>query len=170
MIDEGISETLAYPSKYVNVLGSNMHYVETGEGDPILFLHGIPTSSYLWRNIIPWLATLGRCFAPDLIGMGRSDKPDIQYSVFDHIKYIDAFIQRLKLEKITLIMHGWGSVIGFNYAMRNEKNCKGLVFYEAFLRSLNGTDTSLPYQEGLMAMEDEVTLSALNANGADFVD
>src|SRR3990167_3929533 len=117
-----ISAQLTLPSKYVEVYGSNIHYLEAGKGDPILFLHGIPTSCYLWRNIIPHLTSLGRCIAPDLIGCGKSSKPDIQYSILDHIKYIDQFIEKLNLKKTVLIMHGLGSVIGFDYAMRHENN------------------------------------------------
>jgi haloalkane dehalogenase len=75
-------------SHFVDVFGSKMHYIEDGSGDPILFLHGIPTSSYLWRNIIPYLAPLGRCIAVDLIGMGKSDKPDIDYTIEDHIRLL----------------------------------------------------------------------------------
>lgn len=165
-----ISEQFSYPPKYVDVYGSKMCYVDTGAGDVILFLHGIPTSSYLWRNIIPYLSSLGRCIAPDLIGFGRSDKPDIQYSVFDHIKYIEQFIQILNLKNITLVMHGWGSLIGFDYAMRHEKNCKGLVFYEAFLRSLEENEVSLPFQEQLMTLEEEESEYDLVSNGTSFVD
>ena len=169
MTDERISEKLSYPSKYVEVYGSKMHFVEAGKGNPILLLHGIPTSCYLWRNIIPHLAPLGRCIAPDLIGFGKSDKPDIEYTVFDHLKYIEKFIEVLGLKHLTLIMHGWGSVIGFDYAMRNEKNCRGLVFYEAFLRSSNGQDISLPFQEQLSAFQDEDVYD-FAANGASFID
>ena len=126
--------------KFVEVLGSKMHYLEAGEGEPILFLHGIPMSSYLWRNIIPHLAPLGRCIAPDLIGFGQSAKPDIAYTVRDHIKYIETFIETLGLKHITLVMHGWISG-WFDYAMRHEANCKGLVFYEAFCEA-NACDDS----------------------------
>jgi haloalkane dehalogenase len=146
-----------------------MHYVEAGQGDPILFLHGIPTSCYLWRNIIPHLAPLGRCIALDLIGFGYSDKPDIEYSIKDHIKYVGKFIEALGLKKITLIMHGWGSIIGFDYAMGHEANCKGLVFYEAFLRSLNETSVSLPFQEQVMRLHDSQNINVTN-NGIAFVD
>lgn len=156
-------------SKFVTIQGSKMHYLEAGSGDPILFLHGIPTSSYLWRKIIPHLATLGRCIALDLIGFGQSDKPDINYSVFDHIHYLEKFIETLKLRDITLIMHGWGSVIGFDYAMKNERNCKGLVFYEAFLRSLEvDNELALPFQEQIATLQEEQ--NELTLNGISFVD
>lgn len=129
---ERTSDKVNIPSHFIDVHGAKMHYLESGAGRPILFLHGIPTSSYLWRNVIPQLSSLGRCIAPDLIGFGQSARPNIPYTVFDHIKYIEGFIEALNLKRITLVMHGWGSVIGLDYAMRHEKNCRGLVFYEAF--------------------------------------
>ncbi|HTM63688.1 MAG TPA: haloalkane dehalogenase [Gammaproteobacteria bacterium] len=168
--NERISDQVNFPSQFAEVNGSKIHYIETGEGNPILFLHGIPTSSYLWRNIIPHVASLGRCIAPDLVGFGKSDKPDIQYSLADHIKYIEGFIEKLDLQHITLVMHGWGSVIGFDYAMRHENNCSGLVFYEAFLRSTNGGDLSLPYQEQLVNLQSADNAFDLAVNGASFVD
>lgn len=156
-------------SHFVDVLGSKMHYIEQGEGNPIVLLHGIPTSSYLWRNIIPHLSTLGRCIAPDLIGMGQSDKPDIEYSIFDHIRYIEQFIQALKLKNITFVLHDWGSLIGFDYAMRNENNCKGLVFYEAYLKSLQ-EELSLPFQELIFKLEEKISQDNIVNNGDHFVD
>jgi haloalkane dehalogenase len=114
-------------SNRVEVHGSLMHYVEAGAGDPIVFLHGNPTSSYLWRNVIPHLAPLGRCIAPDLIGMGRSGKPDIEYRFFDHVRYVDGFLDALGLRNITLVIDDWGSAPGFHYAMRHEKNVKGIA-------------------------------------------
>lgn len=155
--------------KYVEIDGAKMYYREEGEGDPILLLHGIPTSSYVWRKVIPHLAVLGRCIAPDLIGFGQSDKPNIDYSIFDHITYINRFIEALKLKNITLVMHGWGSIIGFDYAMRQEKNCKGLVFYEAFLRSFDNDDVSLPFQEQLLELNDPNSYD-LVTSGVTFID
>lgn len=135
-------------SHFISVKGSNMHYDEMGSGDPILFLHGIPTSGYLWRHIMPALSSQARCIAPDLIGMGQSDKPDIDYRVFDHIAYIEAFIDALKLKNITLVLHGWGSVIGFDYASRHEKNIKAIAFYESHLQPVTHWDQlSLPVQQ-----------------------
>lgn len=168
--NERISTEVEFPSKFIEVLGSTMHYYEAGEGNPILFLHGIPTSSYLWRNVVPHLSTLGRCIVPDLIGFGMSAKPDIEYTVYDHIKYIEGFITALGLKKITLIMHGWGSVIGFDYAMRNEKNCIGLAFYEAFLRADDDIEISLPYQEQLLSLQEEENVYDLDVSGAAFVE
>lgn len=167
-MNKSIPTDFPYTSHFVEVNGSKMHYIEQGKGDPILFLHGIPTSCYLWRNIIPHLSTLGRCIAVDLIGMGKSAKPDIEYSIQDHIQYIEKFIEALNLKKITLVMHGWGSLIGFDYAMRHEKNCKGLIFYEAYIRSLNGEDLSLPLQEQVFLLEEE--MGDATTNGVSFID
>jgi haloalkane dehalogenase len=128
-----ISPDFPFESHYVEVHGSRIHYIDEGAGDPILFLHGNPTSCYLWRNIIPYLTSEGRCLAMDLIGMGRSDKPDIEYRFFDHVKYVEGFIEALGLQNITLVMHDWGSALGFYYAMRHEGNVKGLAFMEAIL-------------------------------------
>ena len=134
MADEKeISAAFPFESKYIEVEGSKIHYVDEGTGDPILFLHGNPTSSYLWRNIIPYAAKVGRAIAPDLIGMGKSDKPDIEYRFFDHVRYIDAFIEQLGLQNITFVIHDWGSALGFHYASRHEGNTKGLAFMEAIL-------------------------------------
>ena len=123
-------------SNRVEVHGSPMHYIEAGTGDPIVFLHGNPTSSYLWRNVIPHLAPLGHCIAPDLVGMGRSGKPDIEYRFFDHVRYIDGFVDALGLQDVTLVIHDWGSALGFHYAMRHEKNVKAIAFLEAILMPL----------------------------------
>ena len=142
-----------YPSQFEGVLDSKIHYVEQGSGDPIILLHGMPSSSYVWRNIIPFLSPLGRAIAPDLIGMGKSGRPDIAYSLEDHIRYFEAFVEAKKLKNVTLVMHGWGSLIGCDYAMRHEANCKGLVFYESFLRPVQGNDLSLPFQEQLRELQ-----------------
>lgn len=126
----------------------NIHYLNKGNGAPLLFIHGIPTSSYLWRNIIPELSDIAHCIAPDLVGMGKSDKPDIDYRVFDHIDYMEAFIEALDLKDITLVLHGWGSVIGFEYARRHPEKIKGLVFYEAHIRPVTEWNMlSLPVQQ-----------------------
>ncbi len=135
-------------SRYAAVDGSRIHYLECGEGRPIIFLHGMPTSSYLWRNILPTVKSQGRCIAPDLIGMGKSDKPDIAYTVFDHIHYIENFIEQLELTDYTLVMHGWGSVIGFDIASRNEQAVNSLAFYEAHVRATTDWEMlSLPIQQ-----------------------
>jgi haloalkane dehalogenase len=119
-----------FTSHFVEVHGHRMHYVDEGQGDPILFLHGNPTSSYLWRNIIPYLTKQGRCIAPDLIGMGKSDQPDLDYSFFDHVRYLEALIEKLELANITLVLHDWGSALGLHYAQRHEANIKALCLME----------------------------------------
>lgn len=137
---QDISADFPYESNYIEVHGSKMHYVDEGSGDPILFLHGNPTSSYLWRNIISHLTPLGRCIALDLIGMGKSDKPDIEYRFFDHVKYVEGFVEELGLSSITLVIHDWGSGLGFHYARRHESNVKGIAFMEAMLMPIPSWD------------------------------
>ena len=134
---------------FADVLGSRMYYVDEGEGPPVLFLHGNPTSSYLWRNVIPHVSGVGRCIAPDLIGMGRSDKPDLDYRFVDHARYVDGFIDALGLEDVTLVVHDWGSALGFHYAHRNEGNVRGLAFMEAILAPVPSWDA---FPEGARQM------------------
>ncbi len=140
MTTQEISADFRFESKYVEVLGSRMHYVDEGVGDPVMFLHGQPTSSYLWRNIIPHVAPVARCVAPDLIGMGKSDKTDLEYRFVEHVKYVEGFIEKLGLENITLVIHDWGSALGFHYASRHENNVKGLAFMEAILMPVPSWD------------------------------
>ncbi len=137
MTTKSISTDFPFESKYIEIHGSKMHYIDEGEGDPILFLHGNPTSNYLWRNIIPYVIPHGRCIAPDLIGMGKSDKPNLDYRFFDHSKYLEGFIEKLGLTNVTVVLHDWGSGLGFHYAMRHESNIKGLAFMEALLKPMN---------------------------------
>jgi len=128
-----ISADFPFESHFVEVLGSRMHYVDEGEGEPILFIHGNPTSSYLWRNVIPYVTDDYRAIAVDLIGMGKSDKPDIAYTYQDHKRYLDAFIEALGLHDLTLVIHDWGSVLGFNWAMEHEDDVAGIAFMEAII-------------------------------------
>jgi haloalkane dehalogenase len=120
----------------VRALDSSIHHVETGQGDPIVFLHGNPTSSYLWRNVIPRLAGEGRCLAPDLIGMGKSGKPDIAYRFDEHARYLDAWFDALALERVTLVIHDWGSALGIHWAKRHGERVRGIAMMEAILRSI----------------------------------
>ena len=112
-----------------------MHYVEGGrsDGDVFLFLHGNPSSSYLWRNVMPHIEPLGRVIAVDLIGFGQSDKPKLKYTFQDHSRYINAFIKALKLKDITLIIHDWGSVLGLEYARTHQRNVKAIAMMEAII-------------------------------------
>jgi len=123
-----------YESHYVSVNGSKMHYIDVGpaDGPVFLFLHGNPTSSYLWRKTVSVVAASGaRVIAVDNIGFGASDRPDIGYTFIEHAAYIDGFIAQLGLRDITLVIHDWGSALGFDYAFRNPDNVQGLVFMEA---------------------------------------
>lgn len=123
-----------FDSNYVEVHGSRLHYVDVGEGDPILFLHGNPTSSYLWRNIIPHLRDHGRCIAPDLVGMGKSDHPDIPYRFDDHYRYVAGFIDELGIgSNLTLVIHDWGSGLGFRWAHDHEEAVRAIAFMEAIV-------------------------------------
>lgn len=116
----------------IDVLGSRMRFVDTGgQGPAVLFLHGNPTSSYLWRNVIPHVAATGaRCIAPDLIGMGASDKPALAYRFEDHVRYLDAFIEALGLGRMTLVLHDWGSAIGLHWARRHPDRVAGIALME----------------------------------------
>jgi haloalkane dehalogenase len=130
---ELISSEFSFESHYVEVLGSKIHYIDEGQGRPVLFIHGNPTSSYLWRNVLPHLSGQYRTIAIDLIGMGRSDKPDIAYTYLDHRNYVNAFIEALDLQDITFVIHDWGSVLGFDYAMNHKDNTHAIAFMEALV-------------------------------------
>ena len=119
--------------KRIEVLGSQMAYVDTGEGPVVLFQHGNPTSSYLWRNVIPHVAPHARCIAADLIGMGHSDKPELAYRVEDHARYFQGFIEALKLRDVVLVLHDWGSALGLDWARRHEDRVRGLALMEFIL-------------------------------------
>ncbi|MCL4143250.1 UNVERIFIED_CONTAM: hypothetical protein GTU68_018328 [Idotea baltica] len=105
-----------------------MHYIDEGTGDPILFLHGNGCSSYIWRNVTPHVASVGRCIALDLVGMGKSGKPDIEYRFVDHYDYVKGFIEALDLQNLTLVLHDWGAPLGFHYAMNHPERIKALAF------------------------------------------
>jgi haloalkane dehalogenase len=129
------TEDISY-RKRVSVLDTNMAYVDVGEGDPIVFLHGNPTPSYLWRNIIPYLMPLGRCLAPDYVGMGNSGAaPNGCYRLVDHQRYLDAWFEAMGLKKnIILVVHDWGSALGFSWAQRHPEWIKAIVYMEAIVR------------------------------------
>jgi haloalkane dehalogenase len=134
-----ISAAFPYQKQWRRVLGSEMAYVEVGTGDPIVLLHGNPTSSYLWRNVLPHLQPRGRCVAPDLIGMGDSDKlPDSgpgSYRFVEHRRYLDALLESLDVrERVTFVIHDWGSALGFDWANRHREAVKGIAFMEAIVR------------------------------------
>jgi haloalkane dehalogenase len=150
--DKAILAQFPFESKFIEVQGSRIHYIDEGEGDPVLFLHGNPTSSYLWRNILPYIIPHGRCIAPDLIGMGKSDKPDLDYRFTDHARYIDGFIEQLALTNITLVIHDWGSGLGFYYAARHETNVKAIAFMEAILKPASWSAFPKDFKAGFKLM------------------
>jgi haloalkane dehalogenase len=121
--------------KRVRVLDTEMSFVDTGVGDPIVFLHGNPTSSFLWRNLIPYAEEFGRCLAPDLIGMGQSGgSPTHAYRFFDHARYLDAWFDHLELNRnIVLVLHDWGSALGFYWAFRHRQQIQAIVYMEAIV-------------------------------------
>lgn len=126
-------EAAGLSSKFVTVYGSRMHYAEAGPAtaEPVLFVHGNPASSYVWRNIIPRVAASARAIGVDLMGMGRSDKPGIAYRFLDHYRYLEGFIARLGLRNLTLVLHDWGSALGFQYMRAHPENVKAVAFLEA---------------------------------------
>ena len=135
------TEDVSY-RKYVSVLGIEMAYVDAGHGDPIVFLHGNPTPSYLWRNIIPYLLPFGRCLAPDYVGMGNSGPaPDGRYRFVDHQGYLDAWFESLGITgNVILVVHDWGSALGFSWAQRHPDRVKAIVYMEAIVRSFKSWD------------------------------
>ena len=131
-----------HPKKFVDVLGKRMAYVELGAGAPIVFQHGNPTSSYLWRNVMPHVQRLGRCIALDLIGMGDSDKLDAsgpdRYTFVEHRRFFDAALAALGVAReVTFVIHDWGSALGFDWANRHRGDVKGICYMEAIVRPLN---------------------------------
>lgn len=133
----------AEPTKQmISVKGKSMAYVEMGEGDPIIFQHGNPTSSYLWRNVMPHLTDQGRCIAIDLIGMGDSDKLDgagaDSYTFMQHREYLDGALQVLGVEQnVTWVIHDWGSALGFDWANRHRDVVKGIAYMEGIVRPVS---------------------------------
>jgi haloalkane dehalogenase len=134
-----------HPKSYTTVLGKRLAYVEMGTGDPIVFLHGNPTSSFLWRNIMPHLKDMGRCLAPDLIGMGDSDKldgsgPD-SYRFVDHRRYLDAVLEDLGVtDRVVFVIHDWGSALGFDWANRHRDRVRGIAYMEGIVRPVTWAD------------------------------
>jgi haloalkane dehalogenase len=138
--------------KTITVLDSEMSYLEVNQGDPIVFIHGNPTSSYLWRNIIPHVQNLGRCLAVDLIGMGHSGKPDIPYRFFDHARYLDAWFDAMQLTKnVTLVIHDWGGALGFYWASRFPERVKAIAYMETLVTSMRWSDYE-PHKQDLFRM------------------
>lgn len=145
--------------KSVDVLEHRMTYVEAGAGRPIVLLHGNPTSSYLWRNVIPHLTGAGRCIAPDLIGMGDSDKltpsgPD-RYSLAEHQRFVDAFLAAVGVEAegdAIFVIHDWGSALGFDWARRHPDKVAGIAYMEAIVRPLTWEEWPKPMVGAFQAL------------------
>jgi len=138
--------------RFVTALGKTMAYAEAGTGNPVIFLHGNPTSSFLWRNIMPYLQDKSRCVAPDLIGMGDSEKLDSSgpsaYRFVEHRRYLNAAIDALlgTTDRVTLVLHDWGSVLGFDWAYRNPDRVAGIAYMEGFVRPLQWKEFPAPSQ------------------------
>jgi haloalkane dehalogenase len=152
-----ISPEERYEKKRARALDRSMAYVEVGRGDPIVLLHGNPTSSYLWRNVMPHLEPLGRCIAPDLIGMGDSDKlepsgPD-RYRFVEHRRYLDALLETLGVDRrVTFVLHDWGSALGFDWACRHPEAVKGIAYMEAIVAPVSWSDWPEPARPVFQAL------------------
>ena len=136
-----ISSEFPFTKQHVDVDGVDMAYVDIGAGAPIVFLHGNPTSSYLWRNVVPHLATLGRCIIPDLVGMGDSgpipNAGPASYTFVEHRHYLDRLLASLRVDAdVTLVIHDWGSALGFDWANRHRDAVTGIAYMEAIVRPL----------------------------------
>jgi haloalkane dehalogenase len=139
-----VSPDFPYPSRFVDILGSRMHYIEEGTGRPVLLLHGNPSWCYIWRNIIPHLSPYSRCIAPDLIGYGRSSKQPFEFGWFDHLKYLEKFISTMGLHDFVMVLHDHGSGLGFQYAMSHPGKVSAIAFLEAFVRPFAWDSFSSP--------------------------
>ena len=153
-MSEAISAADPHPRRRARVLDTELAYVNTGQGKPVVFLHGNPTSSYLWRNIIPHVAGTHRCLAPDLVGMGESGRaPGSTYRFVDHARYLDAWFDALGLTGgVTLVVHDWGSALGFHWARRHPDAVRALVYMEAIVRPLTWTEWPEPARKVFQAM------------------
>jgi haloalkane dehalogenase len=152
-MSETISAVDLYPRRRVPVLDTEMACVDAGSGDPVVFLHGNPTSSYLWRNVIPHVEPVGRCLAPDLVGMGDSaPAPAGSYRFVDHARYLDAWFEALGLRRVTLVVHDWGSALGFHWARRYPERVRGLVYMEALVRPVTWAEWPEPARKIFQAL------------------
>ena len=153
-MSDAISAADPHPRRRARVLDAEMAYVAAGTGDPIVFLHGNPTSSYLWRNVIPHVEPLGHCLAPDLLGMGESAKaPDGSYRFVDHARYLDAWFEAVGVGRnVTLVVHDWGSALGFHWARRHPDRVRALVYMEAIVRPVTWAEWPEPARKIFQAM------------------
>jgi len=153
-VTDSISAADPYPRRRVAALDTEMAYVDVGVGDPVVFLHGNPTSSYLWRNVIPHVEAVGRCLAPDLVGMGDSGRaPGGSYRFVDHARYLDAWFEALvPARPVTLVVHDWGSALGFDWARRHPARVRGVVYMEALVRPVTWDEWPEPARKIFQAM------------------
>ena len=141
-----LSETMSYEKKFASVKGKQIAYVEEGSGDPIVLLHGNPTSSFLWRNVIPELVESGRVIVPDLIGQGDSEKLPVsegpeRYSLEVAYSYVDGLLESIGAnENVTLVIHDWGTGVGFLWAMRHPAAVKGVAYMEGIVKPVSWSD------------------------------
>lgn len=152
-----ISAADRHPRRRTTVLDTEMSYVDTGSGDPIVFLHGNPTWSYLWRNIIPYVRDIGRCLAPDLVGMGQSGRsPTSRYRFFDHANYLDAWFETVGItNKVILVVHDWGSALGFHWARRHPEQVQGIAYMEALIKPRQWADFPPPREQIFRSLRSE---------------
>lgn len=148
------------PKQFVSAAGRQMAYVEQGAGTPVVFLHGNPTSSYLWRNVMPHVGDRGRCLAPDLIGMGDSDKlPDSRpgtYRFVTHRHYLDAWFDAVLPEgPVTLVIHDWGSALGFDWARRHPDRVRGIAYMEAIVQPFSWSQWPAALHDVFRALRSE---------------
>lgn len=143
-----------------SVLGFEMAYIQAGAGDPIVLLHGNPTSSFLWRDVIPHLTRLGRCIAPDLIGMGDSDgladSGPGAYTFLEHRRYLDALLDGLGIsERVTLVLHDWGSALGFDWANRHRDAVKAIAYMEAIVQPMRWDERDEAFRSVFQALRSD---------------
>jgi len=153
-VTDSISAADPYPRRRVAALDTEMAYVDVGVGDPVVFLHGNPTSSYLWRNVIPHVEAVGRCLAPDLVGMGDSGRAPGGSSRFvDHARYLDAWFEALvPARPVTLVVHDWGSALGFDWARRHPERTRGIAYMEALVRPMTWQEWPEPARKIFQAL------------------
>lgn len=143
-----------FPRRRLYVRDTTMAYVDVGSGNPVVFLHGNPTSSYLWRNVIKPLVCDARCIAPDLIGMGDSDRsPRGCYRLFEQAAYLDAFCDRLRLDDVCLVLQDWGVPLGFDWARRHPARVRGIVHMEGILRTMSWAEWPAATREFVRALK-----------------
>ncbi|HEX6420102.1 MAG TPA: haloalkane dehalogenase [Acidimicrobiales bacterium] len=124
----------------ITILDSTIAYREAGTGPPFVLLHGNPASSYVWRHVLPVVASAGRALAPDLIGMGDSGRPDIAYRFTDHVRYLEAWFDALDLDGVVLVGHDWGGALAFDWAARHPDRVRGVAFFETIVRPFTWAD------------------------------